>query len=386
MAKPFAFLVIFINLATLKGENALIISNDNIENLRKTDEGRNYAFSYGVADEQTGDIKNVWDSKDGDIVKGQYSVLDADGSVRTVEYTASPDASVNAAANNDGIKSQKEKHVMEDKSYRDFNGPYDLSEDPNYEFHYTKHRKNKVRPYDLFKDFPMKRPSHTHSQADSGEFRYNPTLKHYYNGEPYRTTGYGHDPDCDTKYATEGSNYFKTISDLDFRRQKYPLLYSDPYTQEKYKDIPYDDSEKYLSYKYRGENKSPRPEEMSLATSVKYNYPMLPDIPVSQHFYRDDVEQRPKKKHRPPKPTDVFYSSENFNDYVMVPKKKYKKPPRLPDINDYSNDNDEDYDPLDEEDDRKRKPFRGSGQKEVVRKIIKKPKPTLITLLDILDI
>ncbi|XP_013177706.1 PREDICTED: uncharacterized protein LOC106125161 [Papilio xuthus] len=388
MAKPFAFLVLLINLSTLKGENALIISNDNIENLRKTDEGRNYAFSYGVADEQTGDVKTVWDAKDGDSIKGHYNVLDADGAVRTVEYTASPGEGFVASVNKDGVKSQpdKEQKVMEDKSYRDYNRPYDLSDDPNYEFHYSKHRKNKIRPYDLFKDYSMKRPSYAHSDADSGEFQYNPSIKPYYNGEPYRSTGYGHDPDCNTKYVTEGSNYFKTLTDLDFRKQKYPLLYSDPYTQEKYKDMPYDDSDKYLNYKYKGENKSPRPEEMSLATSVKYSYPMLPDIPVSQHFYRDDVEQRPKKKHRPPKPTDVFYSSENLNDYVLVPKKKYKKPPRLPDINDYSNDNDEDYDHLDEEEDRKRKPLRGSGQKEVVRKIIKKPKPTIITLLDILDI
>ncbi|XP_014365698.2 uncharacterized protein LOC106716654 [Papilio machaon] len=387
MEKPFAFLVLFINLATLKGENALIISNDNIENLRKSDEGGNYQFSYGVADEQTGDVKRVWDSKDGDTVKGHYSVLDAEGSVRTVEYTASPGVGFVAAVNNDRVKSQpdKEQKVMEDKSYRDYNRPYDLSEDPNYEFHYTKHRKNKIRPYDLFKDYPMKRPSHAHSEADSGEFQYNPSLKNYYNGDSHRNMGYGHDPDCNTKYVTEGSNYFKTFTDLDFRKQKYPLLYSDPYTQEKYKDMPYDDLEKYLNYKYKGENNSPRPDEMSLATSVKYSYPTLPDIPVSQHFYRDDVEQRPKKKHRP-KPTDVFYSSENLNDYVLVPKKKYKKPPRLPDINDYSTDNDEDYDHMDEEDDRKRKPIRGSGQKEVVRKIIKKPKPTIITLLDILDI
>ncbi|CAB3243175.1 unnamed protein product [Arctia plantaginis] len=47
-----------------------------------------YAFNYGVADPSTGDIKSQHESRDGDVVKGQYSLVEPDGSVRTVDYTA----------------------------------------------------------------------------------------------------------------------------------------------------------------------------------------------------------------------------------------------------------------------------------------------------------
>ncbi|XP_049767651.1 cuticle protein 19.8-like [Schistocerca cancellata] len=47
-----------------------------------------YRFNYGVRDLSTGDLKSQWEAREGGIVKGSYSVLDADGSVRTVSYTA----------------------------------------------------------------------------------------------------------------------------------------------------------------------------------------------------------------------------------------------------------------------------------------------------------
>ncbi|CAK1602751.1 unnamed protein product [Parnassius mnemosyne] len=46
------------------------------------------AFSYGVADPYTGDYKSQIESRAGDNVQGQYSLLDADGTRRTVDYTA----------------------------------------------------------------------------------------------------------------------------------------------------------------------------------------------------------------------------------------------------------------------------------------------------------
>lgn len=47
-----------------------------------------YAFEYGVADHSTGDIKSQHEVRDGGVVKGQYSLVEPDGSVRTVDYTA----------------------------------------------------------------------------------------------------------------------------------------------------------------------------------------------------------------------------------------------------------------------------------------------------------
>ncbi|XP_066156244.1 uncharacterized protein, partial [Euwallacea fornicatus] len=47
-----------------------------------------YYFNYGVNDYHTGDIKSQHESRDGDVVKGEYSMVEADGSIRTVQYTA----------------------------------------------------------------------------------------------------------------------------------------------------------------------------------------------------------------------------------------------------------------------------------------------------------
>lgn len=47
-----------------------------------------YEFNYGVADHHTGDQKSQWEARDGDVVKGQYSLVEPDGTVRTVDYTA----------------------------------------------------------------------------------------------------------------------------------------------------------------------------------------------------------------------------------------------------------------------------------------------------------
>jgi hypothetical protein len=47
-----------------------------------------YTFNYGVHDGLTGDVKSQVESRDGGFVKGQYSLVEPDGSVRTVDYTA----------------------------------------------------------------------------------------------------------------------------------------------------------------------------------------------------------------------------------------------------------------------------------------------------------
>lgn len=55
-----------------------------------------YAFAYNVQDALTGDSKSQQEVRDGDIVKGSYSVVDPDGSLRTVFYTADPINGFNA--------------------------------------------------------------------------------------------------------------------------------------------------------------------------------------------------------------------------------------------------------------------------------------------------
>ncbi|KAG5675709.1 hypothetical protein PVAND_005590 [Polypedilum vanderplanki] len=55
-----------------------------------------YAYKYGVSDYHTGDVKSQHETRDGDVVKGSYTLVEPDGSVRTVEYTADKHNGFNA--------------------------------------------------------------------------------------------------------------------------------------------------------------------------------------------------------------------------------------------------------------------------------------------------
>ncbi|XP_046399002.1 larval cuticle protein A2B-like [Ischnura elegans] len=47
-----------------------------------------YEYSYGVSDAHTGDQKSAQESRNGDVVHGSYSLVEPDGTRRTVEYVA----------------------------------------------------------------------------------------------------------------------------------------------------------------------------------------------------------------------------------------------------------------------------------------------------------
>lgn len=55
-----------------------------------------YAYEYNVHDAHTGDVKSQHESREGDVVHGSYSLVEPDGSTRTVEYTADPHNGFNA--------------------------------------------------------------------------------------------------------------------------------------------------------------------------------------------------------------------------------------------------------------------------------------------------
>jgi len=46
------------------------------------------SYAYSVADALTGDNKEQHETRDGDVVRGSYSLIESDGTRRTVEYTA----------------------------------------------------------------------------------------------------------------------------------------------------------------------------------------------------------------------------------------------------------------------------------------------------------
>jgi len=66
-----------------------------------------YSYKYGVHDPATGDIKHQSEERTGDVVRGQYSLVEPDGTVRTVDYTADPVNGFNAVVS----KSGKAAHV-----------------------------------------------------------------------------------------------------------------------------------------------------------------------------------------------------------------------------------------------------------------------------------
>lgn len=60
------------------------------------DPNPHYTFAYTVNDQQTGDSKSQHESRAGDVVRGQYSLTDSDGTRRTVDYSADPHNGFNA--------------------------------------------------------------------------------------------------------------------------------------------------------------------------------------------------------------------------------------------------------------------------------------------------
>lgn len=53
-------------------------------------------------DDYTGDHKRQYEERDGDVVKGQYSLVEPDGSVRIVDYIADWDNGFHATVTKDG--------------------------------------------------------------------------------------------------------------------------------------------------------------------------------------------------------------------------------------------------------------------------------------------
>ncbi|XP_017882360.1 cuticle protein 19-like isoform X2 [Ceratina calcarata] len=71
-----------------------------------------YSFNYGVLDGYTGDSKSAWEERDGDTVKGEYSVVEADGAIRTVTYTADDHNGFNAVVTrNESPKNAQESNL-----------------------------------------------------------------------------------------------------------------------------------------------------------------------------------------------------------------------------------------------------------------------------------
>ncbi|XP_022906634.1 larval cuticle protein A3A-like [Onthophagus taurus] len=76
-----------------------------------------YNFAYDVQDHKTGDVKNQQESRDGDVVRGAYSLIEPDGSKRTVEYTADPKNGFQAIVNRQHGAAPAYAHKVNNPTY-----------------------------------------------------------------------------------------------------------------------------------------------------------------------------------------------------------------------------------------------------------------------------
>lgn len=105
-----------------------------------------YSFSYGVKDLHTGDVKHQWEKKDGETVRGQYSLVEPDGTVRTVDYTADDKNGFNAVVKHTGTAVHPDVYNKKPISHNEVNlkqneyryysteqAKYEPQEEPNYQ-------------------------------------------------------------------------------------------------------------------------------------------------------------------------------------------------------------------------------------------------------------
>ncbi|RVE52457.1 hypothetical protein evm_002851 [Chilo suppressalis] len=389
MASALALTVLLANLLTLNCQEEDHRENKLEQAVATGENQASYSYSYGVADSRTGDIKTVWETKEGDTVKGQYSVVQPDGSTKTVEYSAGPDTGFKAVVNNENeqINDATGRSVREERIMRDYEKFYDYPEEEDPEYHHSRHRIKNKPQFENFRDYSKKRPSYYPQDLESSDFTHSYSIKHPYDQHPAEShVGFNIDPNCKTKHKKGNidNNAFSSILDHNSNKQTHPMPdYNDDY--EKFENFeiekrpnPYRSG--YKGSKYEDINKP--------ASSIKHSYPSLPDAPLPEKFYHDEVPPRPKKKYRPNKHSE--YNSDNLDDYILVPKKKYKTPPK---DDDYNHETYDDYRPHypnedDSHEDRYHHPPQGSHshvQKEIIRKVVKKRKP-VINLLDMFDI
>lgn len=140
-----------------------------------------YDFNYGVNDEYTGDVKSQTETRDGDVVRGSYSVIDPDGFRRTVTYTADDKHGFQAIVNRERLENYQPPVYVASQVDTPSSGNQHLYENQNSEDHaqdssdvytaYPPYSDENQNPH-RFIDFPKEQ-----SQED---------LPHNYHKDQYR--------------------------------------------------------------------------------------------------------------------------------------------------------------------------------------------------------
>lgn len=80
----------------------LFIGSTQVVRAEPVDPNPAYSFSYGVADPATGDHKDASETLQNGVVHGSYSLVEPDGHVRKVTYTADKINGFNAVVERTG--------------------------------------------------------------------------------------------------------------------------------------------------------------------------------------------------------------------------------------------------------------------------------------------
>ncbi|XP_073817908.1 larval cuticle protein A2B-like [Musca autumnalis] len=78
-----------------------------------------YKYGYDIKDSLSGDSKSQVEERDGDVVRGEYSLIDADGFKRTVKYTADDVNGFNAVVHREPLA----KAVVAAPAYTHYSAP-----------------------------------------------------------------------------------------------------------------------------------------------------------------------------------------------------------------------------------------------------------------------
>ncbi|KAG5679033.1 hypothetical protein PVAND_008634 [Polypedilum vanderplanki] len=121
-----------------------------------------YSFSYGVKDQHSGDVKSQWETRDNGIIKGHYSVVEPDGSIREVDYTADSKNGFNAVVKTHGPNSHP---VVDEHGHHKYVNKYSQSKIN----HYSKHQDTIILSSDV--------PQHESPVAEINEkIRHTPSI------------------------------------------------------------------------------------------------------------------------------------------------------------------------------------------------------------------
>ncbi|XP_030387356.1 uncharacterized protein LOC115633972 [Scaptodrosophila lebanonensis] len=319
------------------GASPVVVEDDGMMEYAPEFEHPEYAFSYGVKDLHTGDVKSQWESREGDTIKGHYSILEPDGSIRTVHYTADGKKGFNAIVKTVGANSHPITEtpdganvVNDDTSQSKIN-------------HYSKDQEHIVLSSDIK---PLKRPiedlTHSHPKI--------PSLIEFKPHARIKQVPMDLEPSIRERLQHARDNYYKQVAAAhkleDYSLKLQPnyavqegewkaLIVSDPkeyrphYTTSAPAHHAYYDyyKPKEIPHNYLHKPSAPQQSLHTSFTSSKTR-PVSSGEPISNHIHQKKVvHTTPGLKHYKYKGVAKSYARPDYASYFQRKPKKLPPPP-----------------------------------------------------------